>query len=185
MLVSMIAAVAQNGTIGRDNQLPWRIAEDMRFFTNTTRGHVVISGRKNFDAMGSALPDRTNIVVTRNPLFSAPNTRVVASIEDALRASAALGESEAFVIGGAELFHLAKPYAHRFYRTIVLADVPGDVRYADADWSEWTEELLTTGQQSEINEHAFIITLLTRRGAPRPFQARAETPSPTHGTGAG
>jgi dihydrofolate reductase len=171
MLVSMIAAVAQNGTIGRNNQLPWHIAEDMRFFTNTTRGHVVITGRKNFDAMGAALPQRTNIVVTRNPVFNAPDTRVVASVEAALQLARALGETEAFVIGGAELFHAAKPYAHHFYRTTVLADVAGDVRYIDDDWTDWSEERLATGLQNEENEHAFVITKLTRRGAPRPFQA--------------
>lgn len=170
MLVSMIAAVARNGTIGRNNQLPWRIVEDMRFFTNITRGHVVISGRKNFDAMGAALPDRTNIVVTRNAQFSAPHTRVVAGMVEALQAALTLGETEAFVIGGAELFHAAKPYAHRFYRTLVLADVPGDVKYDDHDWADWSEEILGGGEQSALNEHAFIITLFSRRGAPRPFQ---------------
>jgi dihydrofolate reductase len=169
MLVSMIAAVAQNGTIGRHNQLPWRIAEDMRFFTDTTRRHVVISGRKNFDAMGAALPERTNIVVTRNAAFSAPDTQVASSIEAALRTAQASGETEAFVIGGAELFRVAKPFAHRFYRTVVLADVVGDVHYDDNDWTDWSEEVLATGQRSAQNEHGFVITLLTRRGAPRSF----------------
>ncbi len=169
MWVSMIAAVAKNGTIGRDNQLPWRIAEDMRFFTNTTRGHVVISGRKNFEAMGAALPQRTNVVVTRNPHFSAPDTQVVSTIEAALQLAAGLGETEAFVIGGAELFKAAKPYAHRYYRTLVLADVPGDVIYADADWAGWSEQVIGTGEQSATNEHAFVITRLTRRGPARSF----------------
>lgn len=171
MLVSMIAAVAQNGTIGRDNQLPWRITEDMRFFTNTTRGHVVITGRKNFEAMGAALPERTNIVVTRNVAFHAPEARVASSVEVALRTACSLGETEVFVIGGAEIFRAAKPYAHRFYRTLVLADVPGDVRYSDSDWQDWSEQPLGSGHKSALNEHSFIITLLTRNGPPRSFHS--------------
>lgn len=171
MLVSMIAAIAQNGTIGRNNQLPWRITEDMRFFTNTTRGHVVICGRKTFESMGAALPNRTNIVVTRNPAFHAPETRVAPNVVVALRTAQSLGETEAFVIGGTELFRAAKPYAHRFYRTLVLADVPGDVRYADDDWADWSEQPLAVGEKSAFNEHAFVITLLTRRGEPSSFVA--------------
>lgn len=171
MLVSMIAAVAQNGTIGRNNQLPWRIDDDMRFFVDTTRGHVVISGRKNFDAMGAALPGRTNFVVTRNPAYSAANAHVVTSLEAALRAAHALGETEVFVIGGAELYHQAKPYAHRFYRTTVLADVTGDIRYDDQDWEGWTHRELGAGAHSATNEYPFRIELLERRDAPQPFGA--------------
>lgn len=165
----MIAAVAQNGTIGRNNQLPWRIDDDMRFFIDTTRGHVVISGRKNFEAMGAALPERTNFVVTRNPAYSAANAHVVTNLEAALRAAQALGETEAFVIGGAELYHQTKPYAHRFYRTTVLADVAGDVRYDDQNWDGWTRTLLGEGARSAANEYPFRIELLVRQAAPRPF----------------
>lgn len=170
MFVSLIAAVALDGTIGNKNALPWQIRDDMRFFTNTTRGHVVITGRKNFEAMGGPLPDRTNVVVTRNQEYpTAEGVHLVNNVEDALRLAEYLGETEAFVIGGAELFRGAKPYAHRFYRTTVLAEVGGDVRYNDVDWPDFDVREIGRGSRSAANEHAFTIELLSRRGQPRSF----------------
>lgn len=168
MLISLIAAVAQNGTIGRKNQLPWRIADDMRFFTATTHGHIVISGRKNFDAMGGPLPHRPTFVVTRDPTYVALGARVFLTLEQALLAAEARRETEAFVIGGAELYHLAKPYAHRYYRTTVLAEVDGDVRFDDSNWEDWSVTLLEECPASPVNEYPFRIELLSRRSAPRP-----------------
>lgn len=171
MFVSLIAAVALDGTIGNNNALPWQIRDDMRFFTNTTRRHVVITGRKNFEAMGGPLPDRINVLVTRNQEYPAPEgVYVVNDVEKALRLAEYLGETEAFVIGGAELFRAAKPYAHRFYRTTVLAEVGGDVRYTDVDWTDWDVREVGRGSRSAANEHAFTIELLSRRGSPEPFR---------------
>src|SRR5690606_4280878 len=119
MKVSLIAAVARNGTIGRDNELPWTIKDDMRFFVEKTKGHVVICGRKNFDAMGRPLPHRRNVVISRNPNLRIEGAEVVPSLEQAPLFAERLGEQEAFVIGGAEIYRLALPYAHVFYRTRV------------------------------------------------------------------
>ncbi len=170
MIVSMIAAVARNGTIGRDNRLPWKIAQDMRFFLRLTRGRTVLTGRRNFEAMGGPLPQRNNIVLTRNPDYVAVGARVASDLESALRLAEAEGESELFVIGGAELYRAAKPYAHRYYRTTVLADVDGDVRYDEGDWEGWEVQLLGSGEVTVENEYAFRIELLTRVGAPRGFK---------------
>lgn len=172
MFVSLIAAVALNGTIGRNNALPWQIRDDMRFFTNTTRGHVVITGRKNLEAMSGPLPDRTNVLVTRNREYAMAGVHVVNDVESALRFAEELGETEAFVIGGAELFHAAKPYAHRFYRTTVLAEVDGDVRYDDGEWTGWDVREIGRGSRSAANEHAFTIELLSRSGVPRSYRRR-------------
>jgi dihydrofolate reductase len=171
MIVSMIAAVARNGTIGRDNGLPWQIAQDMRFFMRLTRGRTVLTGRRNFEAMGGPLPHRDNIVLTRNPGYVAPGARVSSDLESALRLAEADRKSEVFVIGGAELYRAAKPYAHRYYRTTVLADVVGDVRYDDDDWEGWEVQPLGGGEVTAENEYAFRIDLLTRVGAPRGFNA--------------
>lgn len=173
MLVSLIAAVAENRVIGRDNDLPWRIRDDMRFFMETTQGHPVVMGRRNFDAMGRPLPRRHNIVVTRREDFAAEGVTVVHSLEQALCAAReALPEpaSEAFVIGGAEIYELALPFAHRFYRTRVLAEVRGDVYFPEFDEQEWSKRVLFQREQDERNEYPFVVELLERVGQPRSYR---------------
>lgn len=168
MRVSLIAAVAENGVIGRSNDLPWTIKDDMRFFVQKTKGHAVITGRKNFDAMGGPLGNRENYVVSRRA-GPFPGAHGASSVEEALVGAEKAGETEAMVVGGAEIFALALPYAHTFYRTRVLADVPGDTFFPPYDESEWTVTELSRGEVSERNEHAFVIEELTRRVAPRSF----------------
>lgn len=172
MRVSLIAAMAENGVIGRHNDLPWVIKDDLRFFMQKTKGHAVITGRKNFDAMGKALSQRDNYVVSRSagPFPDAVGTR---SVEDALVLAEKAGETEAFVIGGAEIFAIALPYADTFYRTRVLADVPGDVFFPPIDESEWRVAELMRGEVSERNEHAFIVEELTRTVPLRSYRAFA------------
>lgn len=162
MQVSLIAAVASNGVIGRDNALPWRIRDDMRFFVEKTRGHHVIMGRRNYEAMGRPLKGRPNIVVSRDPSFTAA-CPVVASLEAALELARAAGETEAFVIGGAQIYALALPLADVFYRTRVLAEVPGDVYFPPFDESEWEVQVERSQPADEHNEHPFVIETLRRR----------------------
>lgn len=165
MKVSLIAAVARNGVIGRNNQLPWRIRDDMRFFVEKTAGHHVITGRKNYEAMGRPLPRRPNVVVSRNPDLRAA-CPVVPSLAAALELARAAGESEAFVIGGAQLYAEALPIADVFYRTRVLADVPGDVVFPAFDESEWEVRVEREHEADEHNEHPFVIETLTRKRRP-------------------
>lgn len=172
MKISMIAAVASNRTIGRHNDLPWKIRDDMRFFVRMTRGHSVITGRKNYDAMRGALPKRNNYVVTRQRDYQPPDATACSSVEEALALAEATGETEAFVIGGAEIYALAFPYAHTFYRTRVLADVAGDTLFPEFDEGEWTVTVLERGDQNEHNEHPFIVERLDRTTAPKPLPER-------------
>ncbi len=169
MQVSLIAAVANNGTIGKHNDLPWRIKDDMRFFRQTTRGHTVITGRKNYEAMGRALPHRVNLVVTRQTDFAVPDATRCSSLEEALRIARNNGETEAFVIGGAELYSLALPYAHTFYRTRVLADVDGDVHFPSWNAAEWKSVELARYPKNADNEHPCVIEKLSREGHPARF----------------
>lgn len=162
MKVSLIAAVARNGVIGRDNGLPWCIRDDSRFFMQKTLGHHVIMGRRNYEAMGHPLPRRPNIVVTHNAGFAA-ECPVVTSVEAALDLARAAGESEAFVIGGAQIYALALPIADVYYRTRVLADVPGDVFFPSFDESAWDVHFDSEHAADERNEHPFVIETLTRK----------------------
>lgn len=162
MKISLIAAVARNGVIGRDNDLPWRIRDDLRFFMQKTLGHHVIMGRKNYQAMGRPLSRRPNIVISRNPAFVAA-CPVVSSLDAALALARDAGETEAFVIGGAQIYAQALPIADVFYRTRVLADVPGDVLFPPFDEGEWDVRVESEHAADERNEHPFVIETLTRR----------------------
>src|SRR5688500_11660554 len=140
MIVSMIAAVARNLTIGKDNDLPWKLPDDMKFFMNTTKGHYVIMGRKNYDSLHEKfkpLPNRTNIVVTRQKDFKAPGCIVTHNVKDAVELARKGNENEAFIIGGAEIYKVALPDADRLYLTEIKADVDGDTFFPQFSKGEW------------------------------------------------
>jgi dihydrofolate reductase len=146
MLVSLIGAVAENGVIGREGGLPWRLSADLQRFKRITMGHPIIMGRRTWESIRKPLPGRTSIVVTRQTRFRPPfpEVRVAHAFDDALKAAAAApgGDTEAFVIGGGEIYAAAMPYAHRLYLTRVLAPVEGDAQFPPLDELEWS--LLTT-----------------------------------------
>jgi dihydrofolate reductase len=141
MIVSLIAAVAENGVIGREGGLPWRLSADLKRFKALTMGHPIIMGRRTWDSLGRPLPGRTSIVVTRQTRWPTPYPEVVVvhEIADALNAAAASpgGDREAFVIGGGELYAAALPYANRLYLTRVLSSVEGDATFPPYNENEW------------------------------------------------
>ncbi len=104
MIVSSIVAVSKNRVIGKENGMPWHLPKDMRYFKRKTLNHHVIMGRKNFEAMGSPLPKRTNIILTRDPYYISSSSLVVHSIEEALTIAFDNGEEEVFIIGGGEIY---------------------------------------------------------------------------------
>jgi dihydrofolate reductase len=135
--VAIIAALARNRAIGRDNAMPWRLPEDLKRFKSLTTGHTVIMGRKTFESIGSPLLGRDNIVITRSPDWFRPGCLVAHSLEAAL---AAVGESrDAFVIGGAEIYALALPHAARLHMTEIERDFDGDAFFPEYDRSLWRE----------------------------------------------
>lgn len=136
MIVSLIAAVARNGVIGVEGDLPWRLPGDLAFFKRTTMGHPVIMGRRTWNEVGRPLPGRTNVVLTRDPSFEAPGARVVASLDEAL-APWRDTEEEVFVIGGGAVYRLALPVADRLWLTRIHADVEGDTTFPEVSDSEW------------------------------------------------
>ena len=134
-MVSIIVAIAQNGTIGDKNSLLWHIKEDMRFFRTTTSGHAVIMGRKTFESLGSKpLPKRKNIVITRADRdFEGAFT--AHSLKEAI--AMAEGDEEIFIIGGAQIYAEALSVADRMYITRVERDYEGDTSFPDIDYSKW------------------------------------------------
>jgi dihydrofolate reductase len=165
MLVSIIAAVAANGVIGRDGDLPWRLPADLRFFKRVTTGHHLVMGRKTWASIGRPLPGRTIVVITRDRSLEIPGVRVVHALADALALARAAGDSEAFVAGGAEVFALALPLADRLYLTRVHARVDGDVCFPPLREQEWVEVAREEHAADERHAHAFAICTLERRGA--------------------
>ena len=143
MIVSLIAAVARNGVIGVDGDLPWHLPADLAFFKRTTMGHPVVMGRRTWAEVGRPLPGRPNVVLTRDPTFEVPGARVVASLDEAF-APWRDTEEEVFVIGGGEVYRLALPVADRLWLTRIHADVEGDTtfpEFADSEWGRvWSEE---------------------------------------------
>jgi len=132
-LISIIAAVAENRAIGIHNRLPWHLPADLKYFRNKTLGHHVIMGRKNYQSIGKPLPQRTNIVITRDPGFDAPGCVVVNSIDAAL--AAADGDPEVFIIGGAGIYAQSLPFADRLYLTLVHHSFEGDTYFPELEWA--------------------------------------------------
>jgi dihydrofolate reductase len=136
MSVTLIAAIARNRVIGKDGGLPWRLPADLRHFKRTTVGHPLIMGRRTFESFGRPLPDRTNIVVTRNPHYRPAGAVVVASFDAAMKI--ARGEDdEIFVGGGEDVFRHFLPLADRMILTWIGGEFEGDTFFPEFDESAW------------------------------------------------
>lgn len=168
MIISAIAAVANNGTIGRDSDLPWSLPDDLKYFQRTTRGHHVITGRKNYETIPEKyrpLKDRVNIVVTRNAAYDAPGAMVLGSLEEALDRARQGGETEVFIIGGGQIYReaLAKGLVDRLYLTLVHADIVGDTHFPVIDPADWQELSREAHAADARHAHAFSFVVLERR----------------------
>ena len=130
-MISLIVAVAENGVIGDRNALLWHISEDLRHFKAVTTGHPVVMGRKTWESLGRPLPNRTNVVITRQNI-EIPGCTVVHSLEEAVALFPA--DEEVFVIGGAQIYAAALPLARKFYLTRVFRAYEGDTRFPNGGW---------------------------------------------------
>lgn len=163
MRVSLIAAVSANRVIGRDNQLPWRLPEDLRRFKRLTMGHTLVMGRKTFESIGRPLPGRSTVVITRQPDYAPPGVAVAHSVDEAL--ARAQGE-EVFVAGGEEIFRQTIGRADRLYLTWIHAEFPGDTRFPELDEREWRiVEREDHGPEGEV-PFAYSFLVYERDGAP-------------------
>jgi dihydrofolate reductase len=133
--IALIAALDENGLIGNQNALPWpRLRADMRHFRETTLNHPVVMGRKTFESLGSKpLPSRTNIILTRDTSFSAPNCEIVHSVEEVLTRP----EEKIFIIGGREVYQLFLPHANQLYLTYISGQFTGDTYFPEFNKQEW------------------------------------------------
>lgn len=167
MKISLIAAVAQNGIIGRNDangkpDLPWHLPDDFTFFRDTTSGHPIIMGRKSLDALGKPLARRTNIVVTRNRDFQMPGVLVVHTLADALAEARKIENNEIFVIGGAEIYALALPLANVIYLTEIQKAYEGDASFPAFDREVWREVSRRHHPADDRHETAFDFVVYQR-----------------------
>jgi dihydrofolate reductase len=166
--LSLIVAIAENGVIGRKGKLPWRLGSDLRRFRKLTMGHPLIMGRKTFEALGKPLDGRDSIVVSRNnpSLALGPHVFSAASLEEALttarKQANTRGAKEAFVIGGAELFKAALPYANRIYLTRVHGLPEGDVHWEPLLSNDWIEICRKEYPASDRDEFPVTDVILER-----------------------
>lgn len=166
--IVLVAAVAENGIIGADNAMPWRIPSDLKHFKALTLGHPVIMGRKTFESLGRPLPGRLNIMISRSRPDVPAGVVVASSFEEALeladRAATTLGKSAIMVIGGGQIYHEAMPYADRLEITRVHARPEGDARFPDIAPDKWRQVSARAGTRG--GQDSADVTYLTYERIP-------------------
>ncbi len=158
MSISIIVAVAENNVIGKDNALIWHLPADMKFFKEKTTGHCVITGRKNYESIPEKfrpLPNRTNIIITRQKNYAAPGTIVVGSIEEAIEKAKETDDDEIFIIGGAEIFKQTLHLADKIYYTKIYHSFEGDTFFPEINYMEWKEINKTAHLADEKNNYNY------------------------------
>ncbi len=163
-VVALIVAVAENGVIGRDNALPWRIPEDMKWFVARTKGKPCVMGRKTWESFPKKpLPGRTNIVVTRDAAYKADGAVVVGSLQAALDVAAGEDPEEIMILGGAEIYAQALPLAGRIYLTSVHGEVAGDTTFPALDRDNWNETIVGVYPSSAERPIGYSFIILDKK----------------------
>jgi len=160
--LSIIVATAENNVIGKDNTLIWHLPADMKFFKEKTTGHCVITGRKNYESIPEKfrpLPNRTNIVVTRQKDYVAPGAIVAGSLAEAIEKAKQTGDTEIFIIGGGEIYKQSIALADKIYLTKIYHHFEGDAFFPELKAEEWEQIACLPGMVDEKNKypHDFIV----------------------------
>ena len=157
MRYSLIVAMSENQVIGRDGGLPWRLSADLRRFKRLTMGHHIVMGRKTYGSIGRPLPGRTSVVISRDPNYAPDGVLVARSIDQAKRLASE--DTEAFFIGGGEIYRQVLPEVDRIYVTLVHAEIDGDTLFPELDLTAWDLVESTRAAADDKNEydHSFLI----------------------------
>ena len=159
-MLSIIVAADRNNVIGKDNALIWHLPNDLRYFKEKTTGHAIIMGRRTFESVGKPLPNRRNIIITRNPGFKAEGCEVVTSLEAAM--ALVNPQDENFIVGGEEIYRQALPLADRVYLTRIDHAFEGDRHFPELG-PEWELTASTEGVLDEKNQFAHTFLIFDRR----------------------
>ena len=167
MKIVLIAALAENRVVGIDNRLPWHLPEDLKYFKRITTGKAIIMGRKTYESIGRPLPNRTNIVISRNSDFRAEGVKVVASLDAAINlatdVNASNGVQEVMIIGGASIYEAALPEAERLYITHVHAEVEGDAYFPAVNFKLWSEVTREDHEASDNNPYGYSFVVYDKK----------------------
>ncbi|MEP7127833.1 MAG: dihydrofolate reductase [Chitinophagales bacterium] len=163
MIISLIVAAAENNVIGMEGKLPWHLPADMKYFKQTTAGHVVIMGRGTYDSLGKPLPGRTNIVITRQQNYNALGCVVVGNLKAAIDHAVEKGEQEAFIIGGGDIFIQSVLWADRIYLTRIFHSFEGDTFFPTLNEEDWKMVHEQRHQADEKNRYAFAFQVFERQ----------------------
>lgn len=151
-MIAILVAASENNVIGKSNAIPWKLPADMRYFKKLTTGNVVIMGRKTFDSIGKPLPDRANVIITRQADMRVAGAYVSHSLRDALEKGRESGR-DVFIIGGEEIYRQALPYVDRVYLTRIHAHIDGDACFPQLDKNEWM--LVSSESKTPDEQHKF------------------------------
>jgi dihydrofolate reductase len=168
MIISMIAAVARNRVIGKDNDLVWRLPDDMKYFMETTQNHFLIMGRKNYESLPHKfrpLPNRVNIIVTRQKDYKAAGCTITNTIEEALEYAKSHHQEEVFIIGGGQIYAQSMELADKLYITEVQGDFDGDTYFPEIDKKIWQEKSRYHHDQDKRHLYAFDYVIYERNSS--------------------
>ena len=167
MKISIIAALGNNRIIGNKNSLPWSLPSDMEHFKKLTMGKPIIMGQKTFESIGKALPDRENIILSRDLNYSIPGCQVAHSLDEAIELAekSSLGKKsqEVMICGGASVYVQYLPRAERMYLTFIDNDFEGDVFFPEFDVSDWQEVERVSCQSDQKNKYGYSFVVLERK----------------------
>jgi dihydrofolate reductase len=163
MKLSVIVAKSLNGTIGKNNKIPWHLPTDLKHFKSITTGYPVIMGRKTYQSIGKPLPKRTNIIVTRNEGFTAEGCLITHSLGQAVAIARKAPQQKAFIIGGAEIYKQALPFTDTIYLTEVKTNIEGDTYFPEINMEEWEEVEREKHIADDLNPLAFDFVTLIRK----------------------
>jgi dihydrofolate reductase len=171
-IFSAIVARSKNKVIGRNNQLPWHLPADLQHFKKLTTGHHIMMGRKCFESIGRALPNRTNLVLTRNPFFKAKGCRRIECFADAIETAYLTNETELFVIGGSEVYGTCLPLLHRVYLTEIDVEIEdGDTFFEDLHPYCWDLVSEEPHKADEKNKYDYTFKVYERKPQTDPYHA--------------
>jgi len=162
MKISCIVATAKNNVIGKDNDIPWYLPADLKYFKKVTSGHHILMGRKCYKSIGRPLPNRTNIILTRDPFFITSNCIVCHSIEEGMQKAQEHGADELFIIGGGTIYDQTVDLWDKLYLTEVDLEVEGDIVFPQIDFSKWSLIKSETHQPDEKNKHTYTFKVFER-----------------------
>ena len=163
MKISLIVAKSENDVIGRDNDLPWRLKEDLQNFKKLTMGHHILMGRKTFESIGKPLPGRVSLVVSGTPKANSESVFWFTSIFRAIKQAERNGETELFIIGGEKIFRSVLSLTDRIYLTEVKSKVEGDVFFPTLSAKNWKTVSEQSFSKSEHNDFDFVVKTLDRK----------------------